>query len=178
MPSRLSVYAEKIIEVGWLAALIVAPLFFNPQSDRVFNLGNVALVRTLALVMLAAWLILRAEAATASTRGVAPHPLALMRSARACVGRWSRGNPLTAPVLLLVAAYVVSTLASVSPNTSLFGSYERTQGLYTTFSYIVIFFLVASTIRSRGQIARAVNVALVVSFPVAFYGIIQHYALD
>lgn len=101
-----------------------------------------------------------------------------MRCARTRIGRWSRGNPLTAPVLLLVVAYVVSTLASVSPNTSLLGSYERTQGLYTTFSYIVIFFLAASTIRSRGQIARAVDVALVVSFPVAFYGIIQHYALD
>src|SRR5207253_10707043 len=31
---------------------------------------------------------------------------------------------------------------------------------------------------SRAQIERAVDVALVASFPVAFYGVIQHYALD
>ena len=52
------------------------------------------------------------------------------------------------------------------------------QGLYTTLSYIVIFFLAASTIRSKAQIDRAISVALVVSFPIAFYGIIQHYFLD
>ena len=106
----------------------------------------------------------------AATHGVAlPHLF---------FGLLSRANPLTLPALFLVVAYVISTIASVSPNTSLLGSYDRTQGLYTTFSYILIFFLAASTIHSHGQIERAVNVALVASFPVAFYGVIQHYALD
>src|SRR4051794_31438402 len=130
MPSRLSVYAEKIIEAGWLAVLIVAPLFFNPYSDRVFNLSNVALVRTLALVMLAAWLILRVESATTRTNTTElTYPdnftTKTQRSQSLCVPRafvvripslfrlripiifniWSRGNPLTLPALFLIVAY-------------------------------------------------------------------------
>jgi len=53
----LSLFCEKIIEAGWLAAAIIAPLFFNWYSNRVFEASKVALLRSIAVVMLAAWLI-------------------------------------------------------------------------------------------------------------------------
>jgi len=169
MRSWLRAYAEKIVEAGWLAALIVAPLFFNPYSERVFNLSNVALVRSLAVLMLAAWLIVQVESPTSRV---------IAARLRLRWGRWPRDNPLALPTFALVGSCVVSTLTSIAPTTSLLGSYAREQGLYTTCSYIVIFFLAATTIRTYAQVARALNVALVVSFPIAFYGVIQHYALD
>src|SRR4029077_16808202 len=69
-------------------------------------------------------------------------------------------------------------IASVSPIVSFFGSYQRQQGFYTTLSYLVIFFLAESLIRTVADIDRAISIALVASFPIALYGIIQHYFVD
>src|SRR5262245_12812057 len=180
--SWLSIYADKVIEAGWLAALILAPLFFNPYDSRVFELSKVALVRTLAAVMLAAWLIRCSESyprrlGGAGSRAERPRPRRFLARLRTLCAVWSSENPLALPTLFVIAVYGASTLASVSLTQSVLGTYERSQGLYTTLSYIVIFFLAASTLRSVSQVERALNVVLVASFPVAFYGVIQHYGL-
>ncbi len=57
MRTKLDHWCEAVIEAGWLAALIVTPLFFNVFSSRVFEPDKISLVRTTALVMLLAWLI-------------------------------------------------------------------------------------------------------------------------
>jgi hypothetical protein len=182
MPSWLSAYADKVIEASWLTALILAPLFFNPYDSRVFELSKVALVRTLALVMFAAWLIRCSELYSLRVGGAGSsagrlRPRRFLARLRALCAAWSSENPLALPTFFVIAVYSVSTLASVSPSQSVLGSYERSQGLYTTLSYILIFFLAANTLRSAAQIERAMSVVLITSFPVAFYGIIQHYGL-
>lgn len=178
--SRLGLFCEKLLEAGWLAAVILAPLFFNVYSSRVFEPDKISLVRSLALVMLAAWLIRRLEGvhltSTSRTNGASVRTFLLR--ARATVGGWSQKNPFTIPTLIFITVYLISTLGSLSPSISLLGSYQRLQGLYTTLSYVVIFFLAASTIRSKTQIDRAISVTILVSFPVAAYGVIQHYFLD
>lgn len=175
--SRLALFSEKFIQACWLLALIVAPLFFNIYSSRVFEPDKTALIRTLALAMAAMWLVLRAE----RWRRRNP-PRAAPMTARARFFLWakelSRENPLTFPALLLMVAHVVSTILSVSPTVSFFGSYQRLQGLYTFSSYLLIFFLTASVIKNRGDIERAASIALVASFPIALYGVIQHYFVD
>jgi hypothetical protein len=55
--SRLSAFCDHVIEAGWLAALILAPLFFNVYSSRVFEPDKITIVRSLALVMAGAWII-------------------------------------------------------------------------------------------------------------------------
>jgi tetratricopeptide (TPR) repeat protein len=178
--SKLSLFCEKLLEACWLAAIILAPLFFDVYSSRVFEPDKIALVRSLALVMLAAWVTIRVEmvrsgnASLARSRRLIP----ILAQIRSTIGEWSVQNPLTLPAALFVAIYLVSTVTSLSPSVSFLGSYQRMQGLYTTLSYIAIFFLAASTIRSKTQIDRAISAALVVSFPIALYGIIQHYFLD
>lgn len=178
--SRLRLFCEKLIEAGWLAAIVLAPLFFNVYSSRVFEPDKISLVRSLALVMLAAWLVLRVETVRSASpeRSKGRRILPTLGTIRTTLAGWSAQNPFTFPALFFIAIYVVSTVASLSPSVSFLGSYQRMQGLYTTLSYVVIFFLTASTIRSKNQIDRAVSVALIVSFPIAFYGIIQHYFLD
>jgi hypothetical protein len=37
MRTKLSIFCDKVIEAGWLAALVVVPLFFNIHSSRVFE---------------------------------------------------------------------------------------------------------------------------------------------
>ncbi|RIK19738.1 MAG: hypothetical protein DCC52_14980 [Chloroflexi bacterium] len=112
--SKLAVFAEKFIQAGWLLALIVAPLYFNIYSSRVFEPDKVSLLRTLALAMGAAWLILRAERRRAqlTPRGIGINPGARLRGwARATMAR----NPLALPALFLWLAYALSTLLSLSP---------------------------------------------------------------
>ena len=55
--TRLSRICDAIIEAGWLAALIVTPLFFNTFSNRVFEPDKLHLLRSIALVMAVAWLV-------------------------------------------------------------------------------------------------------------------------
>ncbi len=42
--TRLEALCEGIIEAGWLVALVVVPLFFNPFSNRIFEPDSVGLL--------------------------------------------------------------------------------------------------------------------------------------
>ena len=55
--TKLSVFCDKFIEAGWLLAAVMAPLFFDVYSSRVFEPDKITLVRSLAVLMCVAWLI-------------------------------------------------------------------------------------------------------------------------
>jgi hypothetical protein len=61
MQTKLSIFCEKLIEAGWLASLILVPVFFNIYSARSFEPDKLTLMRSIALVMALAWLIKLAE---------------------------------------------------------------------------------------------------------------------
>ncbi len=170
MQTKLSAFCERVMEAGWLAALIIEPLFFNVYSDRVFEPDKIALLRSIALVLIAAWAIKLVEdhARPAPSEGEAPPSL------------WRRlvQIPLVLPTLLLVAVYILATLTSIVPRSSLWGSYQRLQGTYSTLSYIVILGVILSTLRRREQLERLIHIAILVSLPIALYGLIQHFGLD
>ena len=172
MRTRLSIFCDKLIEAGWLAALVIVPLFFNIHTNRVFEPDKLSLLRSLALVMAGAWLI-RVIEDWRSGRNVA-------KPDTAPVPTWKRfyKTPLVLPTLLLVLIYLISTAFSITWRISLLGSYQRLQGTYTTLAYIVIFFLMLEGLRTRRQFDRIITTAIVVSFPIALYGLIQHFGLD
>ncbi len=168
MKTKLSEFCDRILEAGWLIALVVAPLFFNVYSDRVFEPDKLSLVRSLALVMAAAWLTKTLAGAWGGEKASRQQTL------------WAsiRETPLMLPTLLMVAAYILSTALSLAPHISLWGSYQRLQGAYSTFSYIVIFFMILTTLRRREQLDRLLNTIILTSLPIAIYGILQHYGRD
>lgn len=51
MTTKLSAWCERIVEAGWLAALIATPLYFNVHSSRIFEPDKIALLRSIALIM-------------------------------------------------------------------------------------------------------------------------------
>lgn len=180
--TKLQAWCESVIEAGWLAALIVTPLFFNVYSSRVFEPDKISLLRTIALMMLLAYLVKLADggqlwlpgtssdpqlsgAGDASPEGVAP-------------ARWLVRTPLLLPVVLLIAAYAVSTLFSIAPRVSWWGSYQRLQGTYTFLSYIIVAFLTAAHLRQPEQLRRIQHTVILTSLPIAIYGVIQHYDID
>jgi hypothetical protein len=125
MQTKLTRFADGLMEAVWLAAIIIVPVFFNIYSSRIFEPDKIALLRSLTLVGLAAW---------------AAKTIALGRGdwGRLQAGTWSGSvrrllkTPLAAAVLGLSLIYIAATIFSVTPRVSLFGSYQRLQGAYTT----------------------------------------------
>ncbi len=166
MQTKLSIFATKLIEAGWLAAVVTIPLFFNIYTARTFEPDKLTLMRSIVTVMVLAWLVklLEEGAQSGSTAG-------------SRFNRWLK-KPMTLPVILIALAYLISTALSISPHVSFWGSYQRLQGTYTFISYIIIFALMATNMTTRQQVDRFVTTVIIASVPVALYGIIQHNGLD
>ena len=170
MRTRISIFCDYILEAGWLLAIIVTPLFFNVYSSRVFEPDKLTLLRSIALLMAVAWLVrLIEDRALGDVRRKSPAPQPADRFLR---------TPLVVPTLLLAAVYVLTSITSVMPRVSIWGSYQRLQGTYTNLSYMVIFLLMVQNLRRPEQIRRIVTVAIITSLPISFYGLLQHDGLD
>lgn len=168
METKLTRWCDGIMEAGWLAAVIITPLFFNIHSDRVFEPDKLTLLRSIALVMAAAWLVKWVD-----QEGWKQLRRFDWRDANAV---WRM--PFVLPVFLLVIVYLLSNLFSVTPAISWAGSYQRLQGTYTTLSYILIFGVTVSTMRTRAQARRLVTFVIISSIPVGFFGVLQRFGLD
>ena len=57
MPSKLSRYCEGLMEAAWLAAIILVPVFFNVYSSRIFEPDKITILRSLALIISASWIV-------------------------------------------------------------------------------------------------------------------------
>lgn len=171
---------DYLIESGWLLALVAIPIFFDTMTVRIFEPDKIALFRNVVLVMVVAFLlrtILAAPAALARasippTDGAAP--VAAAPGWRRFVSRW----PMAIPVVVFAVVYTIATIHSVLPGISFWGSYDRSQGLYTWLSYMAFFAIMAYSIRSWAQIERIVSALVFTSVPVAVYGIMQHLRWD
>ena len=175
MQTKLGLFCDKVIEAGWLAAAIIAPLYFNVISSRIFEPDKITLVRYIALLMILAWLVRLLESAISSEK--LADKAESQSSPVVSLVAWLR-TPLIIPTLLYVAVYLIATLFSIVPHLSLWGSYQRLQGTYSTLSYITIFLLLVQTMRTRAQVDRLITTVILCSVPASFYGILQHFGLD
>jgi tetratricopeptide (TPR) repeat protein len=160
--TKLSAFCDKVLEIGWLLALIITPLFFNVYSSRVFEPDKLTTLRSVALIMAAAWAVRTIEELVSGQHK----------------GELTWRTPLVFPTIFMVAVYLLSTLLSVTSRVSLLGSYQRLQGTYTTLAYIVIFLIILQRLRTRAQLDRLITVVILNSLPIALYGFIQHFKLD
>jgi tetratricopeptide (TPR) repeat protein len=160
--SKLSSFCGNVLEIGWLLAVIITPLFFNVYSSRVFEPDKLTTLRTLALIMAAVWLVRYIEE----------------RASGRYESEITWHTSLVFPTIFIVVVYILSTILSVTPWVSLLGSYQRLQGTFTTVSYIVIFFVVLQELRTREQADRLITVVIVNSLPISLYGLVQRNGLD
>lgn len=171
MQTRLGLFCDRLIEAGWLAALIVTPLFFSFYSFRPFELPKVGLLRSIALVMATAWVIKVVEG---GSRQAGAEGGGFASSLRHLVST----NPLAIPTLILVSVQILATITSLVPHISFWGLYVRPQGTYTVLSYVVVFLLTWHCLGTRQQLERLITAILLTSLPVSLYGVVQHYGLD
>ncbi len=183
--SVLSLWCERLIEAGWLLALTFIPIYFNLLSARHFEPDKATTLRAIVLVMLAAGVIRFLEGLNQQP---APIPTAQPEQSSSTMadghnplsGAWQRFNriPLALPVLVYALVFILTTITSVVPLTSFWGSYQRLQGAYTNLSYIGLFVMILTTLRRQEQLERIIIVTLMTSLAVAGYGLLQHTGLD
>jgi len=176
MRTRISLFCDKLLEAGWLLAVILTPLHYNVYTNRTFEPDKLSLLRSLAVIICCVWIVKFMEGGLRSRGGAAGGTS--VQAGNGCWWKLVTTTPLVLPVALFALAYVLSTVFSVVPAISLWGSYSRLQGLYSMFSYIVIFFTILAVLREKEQFDRLVNVIVLASVPVALYAILQHYGLD
>ncbi|MCP4535645.1 MAG: tetratricopeptide repeat protein [Chloroflexi bacterium] len=160
--TKFSTFCDKVLEIGWLLAVVITPLFFNVYSSRVFEPDKLTTLRTVALIMAAVWVIKYIEELVSGQREIGV--------------TWR--TPLVFPTLFMIIVYFLSTVLSVTPWVSFFGSYQRLQGTYTTLAYVMVFLIVLQGMRTREQLERLITVIILNSLPIALYGLIQRNKLD
>ena len=148
-----------MLEGAWLLVAILVPLGVSLWSRQPFELPKTALLRSLVGVMAALWL------AECWLRRRAP---------------WDelRGNPLLWPVLALALVQSLATVLGVDRGLSLWGSYERSQGLLTLLSYLLLFVVVSSRLRSAGQARRLLVTMAATGVPLVGLGLAQALGWD
>ena len=151
-----------MLEAGWLAAAVAVPLAFNPWGFNGFELPKALLLRAIVLLMGMGALLGAGERLSGS------RPVSLRRG--------PTGMTWSAVALGLVMA--LATVFSVNPRASLWGSYERQQGLLTLLAYLILFLLTAANLRTRAQVERLWMTLVWGSVPVVVYGLTQAAGLD
>ena len=164
-----------VLEGGWLLALALVPLYFNPFSARIFEPDKVAILRVTVVIMVTAGLI------RLLNRASGPHPGRDKNGTSVNEGgpwRCLIQDPLARPVTAYVATFALATALSVEPRISLWGSYARADGLHTNLAYVVLFVLMAWTLRSQQQVERIISIMLYSALVVASYALLQRAGWD
>jgi len=159
---RLHLLCQKAVQFGLAAIVLVVPILVNPLGCRFYELPKVAFFRFAVLLLFTAWLVDQIN-----LRGsIAGSPRNLL------------ARPLVLPALLFAFAHVLSTITSVAPHLSLWGSYIRVYGTYNVLCYAIFFLLIILNLRTARQLEQLITVALLASLPVALYGVLQRSGFD
>jgi O-antigen ligase len=175
--TAIAVWCERLIEGGWLLALVLIPNYFNLLSSRHFEPDKATTLRAIVLFMAAAGIILMLER---WGRGAPRQDEPAARQGGTLARAWRRLSaiPLAVPALVYTLVFIFTTFTSVVPEVSFWGSYQRLQGTYTNLSYIGLAAMIVLTLRRREQFERLITVMVLASLIAVGYGLVQERQLD
>jgi len=84
-------------------------------------------------------------------------------------------NLLAWSLLIFFAVLVLNNIFSVDPYNSFWSKQERMEGLFNLFHFFAFFFIIASTIKSKSDWLKILNVSLAVSFIITLYAFGQKF---
>lgn len=197
--TKLGVLCDKFMEACWLAALVLSPIYMNIYTHRMFEPDKGTIIRSLALIMIFFYLLKRMESGAAAEPVISkPKPgktapgLSEAQPKRETEERRKADaskqpepqsvpkirNYIMLPFLAFAVFYILSVIFSAVPHNSIWGGYDRMQGLYTNASFWTIFILAAISIKTREQVTRLVSMIILTSVPIVAYCFIQRLRLD
>jgi len=145
------------LEVTWLVLIFLLPIYFNPFGYEAFYLAKSLLIQFIASILLgvfiAQWLLRKQEFSLMSLR------------------EWVVQSPLQIAVIVFGIAWCGSTIFSIIPAESFWGSLARKDGLISTLSWIAIFFVMSQKMHRRQQLYRALVTLVISAGIVSLFGI-------
>lgn len=150
---------DSLLEVGWLLVAILTPLAINLWAKQPFDPPKAVLLRSLVWMMAGLWLVDNLLAWRPPWREL-------------------ENNPLLWPVLAVAAVQILATALAVDRNLSLWGNYERSQGILTLLSYLLLFLIVSARLRTLAQARRLVVAMAATGIPLAGIGLAQTLGWD
>lgn len=140
------------LEIGWLLIAIITPLWVYFGGQRPFDPQKIFLFRSLL------WLLVTLLCAHS-----------LLRPQRPSL----RHKPMLVPVVFLACVWLLATATAVSPQQSWWGSYERGQGSLTQLSYLLLFWLIATRLRTLAQSWRLLTALALTALPLLLLSLAQ-----
>ena len=185
----LVIWINRGLEALWLLAVVLVPLAFvtpdqmiSAASITFIEVPKIALLRTLVGLMAVLWLIEWAIegrfAFPSSLR--AKRPQLNLRGWVGGLGGWLRGHPerwLILAVGFFLGTTLLSTVLSASFDVSMWGEVPGEDGYatYTVVAYVLLFAVVATHLKTAGQVWRLLGAIVIMGVLVASYAILQHY---
>ncbi len=147
---------SRTISVIYWVLLFFVPIVLFPTTSELFEFNKTVLTYALTTIIVSLWLI----------RSIFAKRLIFRRSL------------LDIPILIFLAAQVLSTVTSIDLRTSIFGYYSRFNGgLLTSFSYALLYWAYVSNVNRKYNI-KAMYVLIVSAVFVSIYGVLQHLGVD
>ena len=146
---------------GLFAVLLGVPLAILPEAAGPYDDPKIWALPILTALTGLAWLV---EARDRSAWVFSP---------------WDRrARVLGAVIAACLAWWAITTMLSVAPLMSVFGSFGRGMGLLTLLSAVILFFVVSAECRSASTVRSLVDVALLGSAPVTLLALGQAFGWD
>lgn len=152
-------FVSAITRWGIYSVIFLVPIYFAwfQENYTIFDLNKSVALHCLLAIAIISWLI------QISLEGKF---------------QW-QGNKLFFILGTAVAVvFLISTIFSLHPVISLWGSYERQQGLYNLWHYLALTFFIVVVIHNRAQLHRLIIALLLGSVLATAYGLLQLFGLD
>jgi O-antigen ligase len=147
----------RVAEAVWLLLLIALPAAFNPSGQLAFEPLKTSILRAGAVLIAAAWLAHR-----------------LLGRPRTDVG----AHPVVRAGVLLVAVAAFSTVVSIEPELSFFGSFDRGMGWLSLAAGLVLLVTGADLFADARARERAITALLLGSIVPCAYWLVQRSGFD
>jgi putative inorganic carbon (HCO3(-)) transporter len=154
--SKLEKPLDYLVKAFIFMTVFLIPLVFSPATYDVIELPKMTFLGIFVLLGLIFWLC----------KMFAGRNFNLKRT------------PLDIPILLFGAIYLIASLVSISPLTSVIGFYGRLNGSFLAVLFFIIFYyLVVNNINTKKEVMGITLTLIMSTILVSVYGLLQIYGI-
>ncbi|MDD5693317.1 MAG: tetratricopeptide repeat protein [Patescibacteria group bacterium] len=136
--------------------IFALPLVFSPQTYDVLSLPKQTFLGIFVLVALILWML----------------KMVISRDFNI------RRTPLDVPILIFGAIYLIASLVSISPLTSIIGFYGRLDGSFLTVLYfIILYYLITNNLRSKKEVMGVVLTLIMSTIVASIFAFMQMFGV-
>ncbi|MDD5147464.1 MAG: O-antigen ligase family protein [Candidatus Daviesbacteria bacterium] len=144
---------DKIISYSFYLLFFLVPLFWTSFNYELFEYNKMILVYGFTVIIVGTWI------------------LKMINDQRLTIKR----TPLDIPLLLFLAANILSTIFSIDPHTSIWGYYSRSNGgLLSLISYLFLYWAFVSNM-GIPQVKKVLKFGLASGLIISLWAISEHF---